>query len=144
MKIQTLKGTQQSLSCEMREWNFSQIELTPLDAVYKLWDFWTWNIFLPNKVMYKSLVDLTSLHRRMSKHEKKMCVPPIGERLNTHFDFCEFCQKTCQHATRGALSLRLTCIHAIVSRSSWSYGWLAPDKWHCKQWTSSLFLLIFA
>ena len=28
-------------------------------------------------------------------------VPPIGERLNTHSDFCEFCRLTCQHANRG-------------------------------------------
>ena len=31
-----------------------------------------------------------------------------------HSDFCEFCRKTCQHATRGVPQLRLTCIHAIV------------------------------
>ena len=27
--------------------------------------------------------------------------PPIGERLNTHSVFCEFCRGPCQHATRG-------------------------------------------
>ena len=37
-----------------------------------------------------------------------------------------------------------SCIHAIVSRSPWGHDWVAPDKRHCKQWTSSLFLWIFA
>ena len=64
--------------------------------------------------------------------------------LYTHSDFCVFCRKTCKHATRGVPSWRLTCIHAIVSRSPWGHGWVAPDKQHCKQWTSSLFLWIFA
>ena len=64
---------------------------------------------------------------------------PIGERLYTHSDFCVFCRKTCKQATHDAQSWRLTCIHAIISRSPWGYGWVAPDKRHCKQWTSSLF-----
>ena len=39
--------------------------------------------------------------------------------LNTHFDFCVCGRETC-------------------------HGSVVPDKRHCKQWTSSLFLLIFA
>ena len=31
---------------------------------------------------------------------QKMFVPPIGERLNMHSDFCVFWRLTCQHATR--------------------------------------------
>ena len=58
--------------------------------------------------------------------------------------FGEFCRGPYQHATHGVLSWRLTCIHAIVSRSPLGHGWVAPDKRHCKQRTSSLFLWIFA
>ena len=42
----------------------------------------------------------------------------------------------CQH---GVPAWRLTCIHVIISRSPWGHGWVAPNKRHCKQWSSSLF-----
>ena len=34
-------------------------------------------------------------------HMQTFFVPPIGERLNTHSDFCVFWRLTCQHTTRG-------------------------------------------
>ena len=43
--------------------------------------------------------------------------PPIGQRVNTHSVFWEFCRKPCQHATRGCDKRWMTCIHAGVSRS---------------------------
>ena len=56
-------------------------------------------------------------------------VPPIGDRLYTHtFRFVCFCRKTYKHATHGVPSWQLTCIHAIVSRSPWGYGWVARAK----------------
>ena len=75
-------------------------------------------------------------HRRPYKHAFFL-ERPIGERLNAHSDFCVFWREPCQHTTHGVLSWRLTCIHAIVSRSPWGHGSVAPDKRHCQQ--SSLF-----
>ena len=43
--------------------------------------------------------------------------PPVGQRVNTHSVFWEFCRKPCQHATRGCDKRWMTCIHAGVSRS---------------------------
>ena len=51
---------------------------------------------------------------------RKFCLGrPVGEHLYTHCDFCVFCWKTGKHATCGVSLWRLTCIHAIVSRSPW-------------------------
>ena len=63
----------------------------------------------------------------------------IGERLNAHSNFCVFWREPCQHATHAVPAWRLTCIHAIVSRSPWVHGSVAPDKRHCQQWMSLLF-----
>ena len=40
----------------------------------------------------------------------------------------------------------LSVIHflALSDHSPWGHSWVASDKRHCKQWTSSLFLWIFA
>ena len=53
--------------------------------------------------------------------------------------FCVFWREHCQHAMHAVPLWCLTCIHAIVSRSPWVHGLVAPDKRHCQQWTSSLF-----
>ena len=51
----------------------------------------------------------------------QICLTSSRQRpcLNTHSDFCVCGRETCQHATHGVPSWRLTCIHAIVSRSPW-------------------------
>ena len=64
---------------------------------------------------------------------------PIGELLNAHSDFCVFWREPCQHTMHAVPSWCLTCIHAIVSRSPWVHGSVAPFKSHCQQWMSSLF-----
>ena len=65
--------------------------------------------------------------------------PPVGQRVNTHSVFWEFCRKPCQHATRGCDKRWMTCIHAGVSRSPREHASVPPDKRHCRQWMSSLF-----
>ena len=65
--------------------------------------------------------------------------PPVGQRVNTHSVFWEFCRKPCQHATRGCDKRWMTCIHAGVSRSLREHASMPPDKRHCRQWMSSLF-----
>ena len=74
---------------------------------------------------------LTSSHRRINTifwGERR-----IGEHLNAHSYFCVFWEP-CQHVTHGVPSWHLTCIHAIVSRSPWGHGSVAPDLRHCQQW----------
>ena len=39
---------------------------------------------------------------------------------------------------------QFTQIIFVLLYTPWGHGWVAPDKRHCKQWTSSLFLWIFA
>ena len=39
-----------------------------------------------------------------------------------------FWREPCQYAMRGVPSWRLTCLHAIVSRSPWGHGSVAPEK----------------
>ena len=65
--------------------------------------------------------------------------PPVGQRVNAHSVFWEFCRKSCQHATRGCDKRWMTCIHAGVSRSPREHASVPPDKRHCRQWMSSLF-----
>ena len=65
--------------------------------------------------------------------------PPVGQRVNTHSVFWEFCRKPCQHATRGCDKRWMTCIHIGVSRSPMEHASVPPDKRHCRQWMSSLF-----
>ena len=65
--------------------------------------------------------------------------PPVGQRVNTHSVFLEFCRKPCQHGTRGCDKRWMTCIHAGVSRSPREHASVPPDKRHCRQWMSSLF-----
>ena len=93
--------------------------------------------------LQRMLHSLTSSRRRLYIHTK---VLPIINRTFKHaFRFLCVCgRETCQHATCGMPLLRLTCTHAIVFRSPWGHGLVTPGKRHCKQWTSSLFLLIFA
>ena len=80
---------------------------------------------------------LTSSHRR--PYKPKINFGTANRWVSKRANVCVFWQKPCQHATHGVPSWRLTCIHAIVSRSPWGHGSVAPDKRHCKQWTSSLF-----
>ena len=65
--------------------------------------------------------------------------PLVGQRVNTHSVFWEFCRKPCQHATHGCDKRWMTCIHAGVSRSPREHASVPPDKRHCRQWMSSLF-----
>ena len=47
----------------------------------------------------------------------------------TSFRFLQvFARGRVNTPTRGVPLWRLTCIHAIVSRSPWGHGWVAPDK----------------
>ena len=82
---------------------------------------------------------LTPLLRRPYIHKKKKFRPPVGQRVNTHSIFWEFCRKPCQHATRGCDKRWMTCIHAGVSWSPREHAPVPPDKRHCHQWMSSLF-----
>ena len=83
-------------------------------------------------------VPLTPSLRRPFKHAI-FFRPPVGQRVNTHSVFWEFCRKPCQHATRGCDKRWMTCIHAGVSRSPREHASVPPDKRHCRQWMSSLF-----
>ena len=81
---------------------------------------------------------LTPSLRRPFKHTI-FFRPPVGQRVNTHSVFWEFCRKLCQHATRGCDKCWMTCIYAGVSRSPREHASVPPDKRHCRQWMSSLF-----
>ena len=90
------------------------------------WHTLTWIKYLP-------------VHMGGRKNTQFILELPIREHLNAYSNFCVFWREPCQHATHGVPSWHLTCIHAIVSRSPWGHGSVAPDKRHCQQWMSSLF-----
>ena len=123
------------------------------DGYSECYDFWVnadsldiqpagWCEKTNHKLQYPkgmSFNPLTSLHQRPYKHAVFL-ERPIGERLNAHSDFCVFWREAlstrhvCHAMPCHAMpSWRLTCIHAIPSRSPWVHGSVAPDKRHCKQ-----------
>ena len=116
------------------------LRITGVLLLPKVGGFWSYILFYFCKgKCFSGKLFLTSLHRRPYKHAISFLEWPIGERLNAHSDFGVFWREPCQHATHAVPLWRLTCIHAIISRSPWVHGSVAPDKRHCQQWTSLLF-----
>ena len=110
----------------------------PTICTIKPWLFWEkcsfWSIVFPSSklnshVLMKTIFwicCLTSSHRRPYKHA---IIFGTADRRASKRAFRFLC---------GPM-FGLTCIHAIISLSPWGHGSEAPDKKHCKQWTSSLF-----
>ena len=135
-----------SLSCVTVHHGFSLVFFCGFSVMsWHMVTMYSW-VVSPQRWHYMTIPWLPTLHflRYWAHSQPFSTIEMPYKPTNFWWDGRSVSWKTCKHTTRGVPSWRLTCIHAIVSRSHWGHGWVAPDKRHCKQWTSSLFLWIFA